>query len=157
MNDVLDYYVDLLAKQGHKNIYLGCTEDPSDPGNPQVLVESARWNGKYGYVFSAYFGVGTIKDPTPEQPVGPVFYLNMSLVNTQRMPPTTDEDPALDCGPYPLDRFARVLKPYGLIPFQADDSFRSIFNIDGSRTDPEARKDLTPLRVGGSIVPRKKK
>jgi hypothetical protein len=54
MNTVLDYYVDLLAKQGHKNIIVGCDEDPSDPGNPQVLVRSARWNGKYGYIFRAY-------------------------------------------------------------------------------------------------------
>jgi hypothetical protein len=73
------------------------------------------------------------------------------------MPPTTDEDPALACGPYPLDRFARVLKPYGLTPFQAPDSFRSIYGIDGARNDKRARKDLTPLRVGGSIVPPKKK
>jgi hypothetical protein len=129
LDEVTDFYVDLLARQGHKNILVTCGDDPTlaDRG-----IVSARWSGHYGYVTQILFGY-------LDEAVGGAVITSGPLtvrlfVNTsRRMIPTTEEDPALQCGSYPLERMARVLAPYGLVPFRASAEFRSVHGTFGER------------------------
>jgi hypothetical protein len=143
LDEVTDFYVDLLARQGHKNIIVNCADERKL--SDRVIV-SARWSGHYGYVtrIGLFYPAQRIDGPLVRS--GPLG-VRLSVDTSRRMIPTTEEDPALQCGAFPLERMRKVLAPYGLVPFRASAEFRSVHGIFGERNKQRTTPPhITPKR-----------
>jgi hypothetical protein len=121
LNELTDFYLTMFAKQGHKNIAYLCTV----PGSRSLWA--ARWAGKVGYVISVDF-----YKPEPVMGREPTFVgINLNIGSTKKMRPPTEEDPAWSCPFYALERMAKVLLPFGLVPFAAPSTYRWPYTFDG--------------------------
>jgi hypothetical protein len=129
LDEVTDFYLDLLARQGHQNILVACGDEPRFADRTLL---SARWSEHYGYVtrIGLFYPGQRIDGPLVRSgPLGVRLFVDTS----SRMIPTTAEDPADTCSTYPLERMRKVLAPYRLVPFRASTDFRSVHGIFGER------------------------
>jgi hypothetical protein len=140
IDDVTDFYLVMLAKEGHQNIVVYCEVEGQDIGR---TIASARWEKHYGYVVDIRVGYKTQNAVGPTVRTGPLR-VRLTLNTSSRMIPTTAEDPALQCGSYPLQRMRKVLAPFGLVPFQAPKEFRTVHGIFGERN----KQRTTPPHTG---------
>jgi hypothetical protein len=138
LDDLVDFYIDLFAQQGHRNIGVICgkNEDGSDPRARRL--EAVKWAGDYGYMVSI-----TIREhvvPNSEYtfadgggPTDP--HLVWVQVNGgKNFFEGTNESPALNC-PFDLDRMTNVLQPYGLKPFRTPKGWVPPHKPLGSKDD----------------------
>jgi hypothetical protein len=140
IDDVTDFYLVILAKEGHQNINLYCN---LGIGNVGRTLSSARWVKHYGYVVEIRVVYRDQQVDGPTVRSGPL-QVGLVLNTSRRMIPTTAEDPALQCGSYPLQRMRKVLAPFGLVPFQAPKEFRTVHGIFGERN----KQRTTPPHTG---------
>jgi hypothetical protein len=156
-DEVSDFYLDLAAKQGLKNIVFACGEK-----DEARYITAAKWTGKYGYVVD-WIWYHADPDWKPGMPGGkphledPVR-VEIRLTGSKNMYRGTDEDPIADCPAYPLERMARVLRPYGITPFKPElflpespDGYWPVYRPLGGRDTRQKRK--MPPHVTARFAP----
>jgi hypothetical protein len=141
--NTVDFYLNLLAQQGHHNLVVGCNQ-----GYDSINLRTAAWNGTYGYFVRVDLYRSTTarsSEPTPVPEIG----VNINVTSRIDMPPPTPEVPIDFCPDYPLTRMAKILAPYGLRPHD-DPNYVAYYGPGGA---PEPRRTTPPFTWPTTTVP----
>jgi hypothetical protein len=118
--NVVDFYLDLFAQQGHNNLNVICSpsmkpESPEDDFDGYGL-SAVAWNGTYGYLVQMSIGRGYADRMRVHREKAPhelEINVQINTATNPDMPPPTSERPIHQCVDYPKERMANILRPYG--------------------------------------------
>ncbi len=147
IDDIADFYVALLAKQGHRNISIICNDRPL---NRYLDIVALAWDGKVGYLIAVNVRhsppIAEYREAKHTDP----FFVQIEVIGNKNMVHPTEEDPANYCPTYSMDRYRNALYPFGLTPFRAAESWRRIHTFDGSK---ETYRKFGPVQVTPRFTP----
>lgn len=119
--NVVDFYLDLFAAQGHKNLSVIC--NTSVPNTPEYVgyegfgITAVGWQGQYGYLMYISIGRGRSNQVRVYRDNASAVDFEIGVqINTATNPdmlPPTNERPIHQCVHYPFERMEKILKPYG--------------------------------------------
>jgi hypothetical protein len=137
-DDVIDFYLNLFAKQHHQSIIVKCSTGNDPLELDYRYIEAAQWKNHYGYlVYIRIAHVSTTRDKygsliptTRDDPLNVTVF----TVANPKMPKPGSAAPINVCQHrYPLSRMAKILKPYALTPTNPTKNYRPPYDPTGAK------------------------